>query len=101
MVAKWFTQAFLENFEKVKISNQTKDSATPTLLPTVDDLTPRELEILGLVATGHSNVDIASQLKLSVITVRNYVYRTYQKINVHSRAEAVVWARKRNVLSTQ
>ncbi len=59
------------------------------------DLTPREREVLGLIATGKSDAAIAQALSLSRNTVRNHVARLYAKIGAHSRSEAVVWARDR------
>ena len=44
---------------------------------------------------GARNDQIASELGISYSTVRNYVARLYEKLGVHSRAEAVVWARER------
>ena len=55
-------------------------------------LTKREKEILGLVAKGFDNEKIATVLGLAEQTIRNYVSTIYEKIDVHTRAEAVVWA---------
>lgn len=57
-----------------------------------DTLTPREVEILGLVARGLSNHEIASRLVLSEKTVRNHVERTYAKIGVTNRVGASLYA---------
>ena len=62
------------------------------------ELTRREREVLGLVARGLSNDAIASEFGLTRQTVRNYVSELYGKLGVHSRAEAVVWARERGIL---
>ncbi|MEO5666394.1 MAG: HD domain-containing phosphohydrolase [Nocardioides sp.] len=56
------------------------------------DLTPREAEILGLVARGLSNRDIAARLVLSEKTVRNHVERTYSKIGATNRVGASLYA---------
>ena len=53
------------------------------------DLTPRELEILGLLGEGLSNEAIADSLTLSLHTVRNHVQRVIMKLNAHSKLEAV------------
>lgn len=60
-------------------------------------LTPRERQVLGLVAQGLSDKQIAKALGLALQTVRNYVSSIYGKVGVHARAEAVVWARERGV----
>jgi HD-GYP domain-containing protein (c-di-GMP phosphodiesterase class II) len=57
-----------------------------------DALTRREREILGLVARGLSNRDIASKLVLSEKTVRNHVERTYTKIGASNRVGASLYA---------
>ena len=60
-------------------------------------LTKRERDILGLLAQGRSDRDIAASLGLTATTVRNYVSDVYRKIGVHSRTEALLWARARGV----
>ncbi|MHC3002714.1 HD domain-containing phosphohydrolase [Gordonia metallireducens] len=57
-----------------------------------DALTPREREILGLVARGLTNREIASKLVLSEKTVRNHVERTYTKIGASNRVGASLYA---------
>lgn len=52
-------------------------------------LTPRELEILGLISEGMSNQEIARRLFLSVHTVKNHVHKTLETLGVHSRWAAV------------
>ena len=56
-------------------------------------LTPREKQILLQIAQGRDNQTIAKDLSLAEQTVRNYASTIYEKIGVHSRVEAVVWAR--------
>jgi DNA-binding NarL/FixJ family response regulator len=53
-------------------------------------LTPREDEILGLLAKGYANKEIASRLGTSVETVRVHVRHIYEKLRVRSRTEAAV-----------
>ncbi len=61
-------------------------------------LTPRELEVLGLVAEGLSNGEIAGQLFLSVHTVKNHVHKVLETLGVRSRAAAVRYAIERGWL---
>jgi DNA-binding NarL/FixJ family response regulator len=61
-------------------------------------LTPRELEILKLIADGLSNQEIASRLYLSVHTVKNHVHKILETIGVHSRWAAVRHAVERGWL---
>ncbi|WP_155771581.1 HD domain-containing phosphohydrolase, partial [Mycobacterium asiaticum] len=57
-----------------------------------DGLTPREVEVLCLVARGASNKEIASTLVISEKTARNHVERTYAKIGVSNRIGASMYA---------
>ena len=57
-----------------------------------DSLTPRESEVLALIARGLSNAEIADALALSVETVRTHVKRVYMKTGARDRAHAVIMA---------
>ena len=59
----------------------------------VSALTPRQQEVLSLIARGLDNEQIADRLTISSKTVRNHVTRIYRKLDVDSRAQAVVLAR--------
>lgn len=61
------------------------------------ELTPRERDVLRLVAQGQSNETIAEQLRIAPKTVRNYVSRIYRKLGAESRAQAIVLARDAGV----
>lgn len=65
-----------------------KDSGPP------DDLSPREVEVLRLIAHGHTNAEIASQLYLSVRTVESHRAHIQQKTQRSSRAELTAYARE-------
>lgn len=54
-----------------------------------DDLSPREREVLELLARGYLYKEIASRLAISVQTVNTYIRRIYEKLHVRSRAQAV------------
>lgn len=55
-----------------------------------DKLTPRELELLELLAAGFINKEIAEKMDLTLETVRTYVKRIYAKLHVRSRIEAAI-----------
>jgi two-component system NarL family response regulator len=61
-------------------------------------LTVREMEVLREVAKGSSNREIASELYISENTVKNHVRNILEKLHVHSRMEAVVYAVREKLL---
>ncbi len=60
----------------------------PVATPEVERLSPRELEILNLIAPGFSNKEIADRLNISIESVRWHLKNIYHKLHVHSRTEA-------------
>jgi DNA-binding NarL/FixJ family response regulator len=61
-------------------------------------LTARELEVLKLVARGMSNKDVADELYISENTVKNHVRNILEKLHLHSRMEAVMYAVRKRLL---
>jgi two-component system NarL family response regulator len=61
-------------------------------------LTSRELEVLKLVAQGMSNRDVAEHLFIAENTVKNHVRNILEKLQLHSRMEAVVYAVREKIL---
>lgn len=57
-------------------------------------LTPREVEILSMVALGTKNEDIADRLCISPNTVKTHIYNIFKKIDVPNRLQAALWAAK-------
>jgi DNA-binding NarL/FixJ family response regulator len=68
----------VESFQQVQTSKSQKNS-----------LTQRENEILDLLAQGFRNKEIASQLFVSVNTIRTHIYNIYEKLHVQNRVEAL------------
>jgi two-component system response regulator NreC len=62
------------------------------------NLSPRELEVLKLIALGHTNGEIASTLFLSVRTVESHRAHIQQKVNLSTRAELVAFARDHGLM---
>ena len=58
------------------------------------NLTPREKEILALMALGYNNKTIADDLQISLHTVKIHICNIYKKINTNNRFQAVLWAIK-------
>ena len=92
--ASWFSRTLIEKLANVKKVNSPQ-------LPSVSftDLTARERDVLGLICEGLADKEIAARLKLAPNTVRNHVATVYSKLDVHSRSEAIVWARERGLFS--
>jgi DNA-binding NarL/FixJ family response regulator len=67
-----------------------RPAPAPAALP--DDLTPREAEVLSLVARGLSNREIAESLVVSEATVKTHINHVFSKIGARDRAQAVHYA---------
>jgi two-component system response regulator NreC len=65
-----------------------------------DDLSEREVEVLRMIALGHTNTEIAEQLYLSVRTVETHRSHIQQKLRLSTRAELVGYALERGLVST-
>jgi two-component system response regulator NreC len=63
-----------------------------------ETLSPREIEVLRLIAAGHTNREIAERLVLSVRTVESHRANLMGKLGLHSRAELVQYAASRDLL---
>jgi NarL family two-component system response regulator LiaR len=66
---------------------------------TPDPLTPRELEVLALVAQGLSNKEIAAELCISVETARTHVNRILSKLHLANRVQATLYALREGIAS--
>lgn len=65
----------------------------------VRELTTREIEVLGMLAGGKSAVDVAEHLGISPLTARNHIQHIFEKLEVHSKAEAVAFAYRMRLVS--
>ena len=74
-------------------------AAAPTSV--LDSLTPRELEILGHLAAGHSNKIIARKLDLAESTIKVHVQNILRKLELSSRVQAAVFAVQHKVPQPQ
>jgi len=62
------------------------------------ELSKRELEVLGLMAQGHSNQEIAAKLFVSLSTVKTHIQNLFEKLDVKRRTQAVEKARRLNLI---
>jgi DNA-binding NarL/FixJ family response regulator len=85
LLAPSVTRRLIEEFARIGAARR----ARPTEL---DELTPRELEVLRLLARGMSNAEIASELFLSDTTVKTHVTHVLGKLRLRDRVQAVVLA---------
>jgi DNA-binding NarL/FixJ family response regulator len=81
----------LDEFKQMSVVGRRQDVAAPRL-------TDRELEVLRLVARGLNNRDIARELFISENTVKNHVRNILEKLQLHSRMEAVMYAVREKLL---
>jgi DNA-binding NarL/FixJ family response regulator len=87
-------QALLEPAVQRRLIESLRDrpTAPPPPAGAPDDLTPREVEVLGLIAKGLSNGDIARRLFVSEATVKTHVNNIFSKAHLRDRAQAVRYA---------
>jgi ATP/maltotriose-dependent transcriptional regulator MalT len=63
-----------------------------------ESLTHREREVLTYLSRGYRNKEIASELFLSAETVKRHLYNIFQKLNVHSRVQAIAKSQDLGIL---
>jgi len=81
-------------YSRKDLSSYILDGTSPAASPQSSGkpyLTPREEEILTMIACGKSNIEIAENLYISPSTVKTHVYNIFQKINVPNRIQAALW----------
>ena len=66
-------------------------------VPAPDELTPREVEILGMIARGLTNPEIAAALHLSNHTIKTHISRIFAKTGSRDRAAAIGYANRHNI----
>ena len=69
-----------------------------TFDPELDQLTPREREVLRLIARGYAYKEVARQLSISIKTVESHVSAVLRKLQLSSRHQLTRWASERRLL---
>jgi DNA-binding NarL/FixJ family response regulator len=85
LLAPAVTRAVIEEFVRQRPAVQ------PAPMP-VEELTPREREVLDLLARGRSNAEICEQLVISEATTKTHVARILQKLDLRDRVQTVIYA---------
>jgi DNA-binding NarL/FixJ family response regulator len=70
----------------------------PSFDPELDQLTPREREVLRLIARGYAYKEVARQLSISTKTVESHVSAVLRKLQLSSRHQLTRWATERRLL---
>lgn len=92
LLAPAITRRLVERFAR-------RDAADAAIHRDLAALTPRELEVMGLLAQGLSNAEIAARLHLSEATVKTHVARILAKLGLRDRAQAVIAAYETGLVS--
>jgi DNA-binding NarL/FixJ family response regulator len=79
--------------------NDFLDRAESGSTPVVEELTPREREVLTHIAEGYTNREIAEDLVISVKTVDRHRENIMHKLNLHSRVELVKYAIEKGLIT--
>jgi DNA-binding NarL/FixJ family response regulator len=86
LLAPAITRTVIEEFARQR------PAAPPTPTPALATLTPREREVLDLLARGLSNPEICKRLVISEATTKTHVARILQKLDLRDRVQAVIYA---------
>ena len=89
LIAPSVTRRLIERFVERSLS---------PIPPELDELTPRELEVLRLIAGGRSNAELAQELMISETTAKTRVARILAKLGLRDRVQAVVFAYEHGVV---
>ena len=93
LLAPAVTRAVIDEFAR------RQPVAAPVLPPAVTELTPREREVLDLLARGLSNPEICGKLVISEATAKTHVARILQKLDLRDRVQAVIYAYETGLLT--
>ncbi|MEV3853220.1 response regulator transcription factor [Streptomyces sp. NPDC050095] len=92
LLAPTVTKRLIEDFARTRPTRRDRS-------PQLNGLTPRELEVLELIARGLSNQEIAQKLVLAEQTVKTHIGRVLAKLGLRDRAQAVIFAYESGLVS--
>src|SRR5919205_407777 len=92
LLAPSVTKRLIQEFSRGAVAQQRAPAS-------LDELTPRELEVFKLIARGLSNAEIATELVVSETTVKTHVARVLMKLGIRDRVQAVVLAYEAGVVA--
>ncbi len=90
-LSRTMTLRLMDELSRTKASERVADAA-------LDDLTPREIDVLQELAAGLTNREIAERLVISQNTVKYHVHAILDKLNLSNRREAAEYARKHGIV---
>jgi DNA-binding NarL/FixJ family response regulator len=92
LLAPSVTKRLIQEFSRTAVSQRSAPAS-------LEELTPRELEVFKLIARGLSNAEIAAELVVSETTVKTHVAHVLMKLEVRDRVQAVVLAYESGVVA--
>ncbi len=95
-IASSYVQRLLSAFDKP--AQPASSNSTVAIAGLAEPLSEREIEVLRLIAAGMTNQEIAEQLVVSISTVKTHINRTYRKLEVRTRTQAVARIRQLGIV---
>jgi len=90
---------FSPAISRMLLDDYVRQAASKGIVDSYDLLTPREKELLQLIAEGKTNKEIAALLSLSPFTVETHRARILQKLNLHSVPQLIIYAVRKGIVS--
>lgn len=91
----------MDEFRRLSATESAERPGQPRDELAVEHLTPREMDVLRLLAEGHANREIAEKLVLSEGTVKNHISKIMGKLHANDRAQILVQAARRKLVKLQ
>jgi DNA-binding NarL/FixJ family response regulator len=92
--------SYLDQAVTARVLSAYRSTAEPAVPPaSIDELTPRERDVLALIAKGHTNTEIADALFISGLTVKTHIGRIFTKLGLRDRAAAIVFAYEHRIIA--